>query len=57
MGRIDCNCGQEPCTAGRSASKNKGKLEKIRFNEEHTCIAVIDESGKESIIMENELNI
>ena len=37
--------------------KQNGKLEKIRFNEEHTCIAVIDESGKESIIMENELNI
>ena len=37
--------------------KQNGKLEKIRFNEEHTCIAVIDENGKESIIMENELNI
>ena len=37
--------------------KQNGKLEKIRFNEEHTCIAVIDESGKESVIMENELNI
>ena len=37
--------------------KQNGKLEKIRFNEEHTYIAVIDESGKESIIMENELNI
>ena len=37
--------------------KQNGKFEKIRFNEEHTCIAVIDESGKESIILENELNI
>jgi len=37
--------------------KQNGKLEKIRFNEEHTCIVVIDETGKESIIMENELNI
>ena len=37
--------------------KQKGKLEKIRFNEEHTCVAVIDENGKESLIMENELNI
>ena len=37
--------------------KQNGKLEKIRFNEELTCITVIDESGKESIIMENELNI
>ena len=37
--------------------KQNGKLEKIRFNEEHTCIAVIDENGKENIIMENELNI
>ena len=37
--------------------KQKGKLEKIRFNEEHTCIAIIDENGKESLIMESELNI
>ena len=37
--------------------KQNGKLEKIKFNEEHTCIAVIDEIGKESIIMENDLNI
>ena len=37
--------------------KQNGKLEKIRFNEEHTCIAVIDENGKENIIKENELNI
>jgi WD40 repeat protein len=37
--------------------ENKGKLEKIRFNEEHTCIAIIDEDGKESIILESELNI
>ena len=37
--------------------ENKGKLEKIRFNEEHTCIAIIDEDGNESIIMESELNI
>ena len=37
--------------------KQNGKLEKIRFNEEHTCIAIIDENGKESLIMGNELNI
>ena len=37
--------------------KQKGKLEKIRFNDEHTCIAIIDENGKESLIMENVLNI
>ena len=37
--------------------RQKGKLEKIRFNEEHTCIAVIDENGKESLILENEINI
>ena len=37
--------------------KQNGKLEKIRFNEEHTCIAVIDENGKENIILESELNI
>lgn len=37
--------------------KQNEKLEKIRFNEEHTCIAIINEEGKESIIMENELNI
>jgi protein transport protein SEC13 len=37
--------------------RQKGKLEKIRFNEEHTCMAIIDENGKESIIMENQLNI
>ena len=37
--------------------RQKGKLEKIRFNEEHTCMAIIDENGKESIIMGNQLNI
>ena len=37
--------------------EDKGKLEKIRFNEEHTCIAIIDEEGKESILVESELNI
>ena len=37
--------------------ENKGKLEKIRFNEEHTCIAIINEDGNENIIMENQLNI
>ena len=37
--------------------KQKGKLEKIRFNDEHTCIAIIDENGKESLIVENVLNI
>jgi WD40 repeat protein len=31
------------------------KLEKIKFNEEHTCIAIIDEEGQENIIFENEL--
>ena len=36
---------------------NERKLEKIRFNEEHTCIAIIDEDGKESILMESELEI
>ena len=33
-----------------------GKLEKIRFNEEHTCIVVINENGEESIILESEIN-
>ena len=33
------------------------KLEKIKYNEEHTCITVIDENGKENIIMENALNL
>jgi protein transport protein SEC13 len=37
--------------------KQNGKLEKIRFNEEHTCIAVINENGKENLIIESELNI
>ena len=37
--------------------RQKGQLEKIRFNEEHTCLAIIDENGKESLILENELNI
>jgi protein transport protein SEC13 len=37
--------------------ENKGKLEKIRFNEEHTCMAIIDENGKESVIMESDLNL
>ena len=37
--------------------RQKGQLEKIRFNEEHTCLAIIDENGKESLIMGNELNI
>ena len=35
--------------------RQKEKLEKIKFNEEHTCIAVIDEEGQEHIILENEL--
>lgn len=37
--------------------RQKEKLEKIKFNEEHTCIAVIDEEGQEHIILENELNL
>ena len=33
-----------------------GKLEKIRFNEEHTSIVVINEEGEESIILESDFN-
>jgi len=33
------------------------KIEKIRFNDDHTCIAVIDSEGKEHLILENELNL
>jgi len=33
------------------------KIEKIRYNEEKTCIATIDENGKENLIMENELKL
>ena len=35
--------------------KQKENLEKIKFNEEHTCIVVVDEEGQEHIILENEL--
>ena len=35
--------------------REKGKLEKIKFNEEHTCIVVLDEKGKEHLILGNEL--
>ena len=35
--------------------RQKEKLESIKFNEEHTCIATIDEEGNEHIILENEL--
>ena len=35
--------------------KQKENLEKITFNEEHTCIVVVDEEGQEHIILENEL--
>ena len=35
--------------------KQKEKLEKIKFNEEHTCIVVVDEEGQEHIMLENEL--
>ncbi len=35
--------------------RQKEKLEKIKFNEEHTCIATIDEEGNEHIILEKEL--
>ena len=33
--------------------RQKEKLEKIKFNEEHTCIAAIDEEGNEHVILEN----
>ena len=32
------------------------KFEKIRFNDEHTSIVVIDSEGKENLILENDLN-
>ena len=35
--------------------KQKENLEKIKFNEEPTCIVVVDEEGQEHIILENEL--
>ena len=35
--------------------KQKENLEKIKFNEEHTCMAVIDQKGEENIIFESEL--
>ena len=35
--------------------RSKQKFEKIKFNEEHTCIAAIAQNGDESIIFENEL--
>ena len=35
--------------------RSKEKFEKIKFNEEHTCIVVVDEEGQEHIILENEL--
>lgn len=31
------------------------KLEKIRFNEEYTAIAIVDENGKEYLVTENEI--
>jgi len=45
---------EENIWENKNIYEKKGKLEKIRFNEEHTCIAVIDEKGNESIIFENE---
>lgn len=36
---------------------DKGKVEKVKFNEEHTCIALIMSDGKEQLIMENEFNL
>ena len=33
--------------------RQKEKLEKIKFNEEHTCMAAIDEEGNEHVILEN----
>lgn len=35
--------------------RSKEQFEKIKFNEEHTCIAVIDKHGEENIIFESEL--
>ena len=35
--------------------RSKEKFEKIKFNEEHTCMAVIDQKGEENIIFESEL--
>lgn len=40
-----------------SVYKSEEKLEKIRFNEEKTSIIVLDESGKEHLITDNELNL
>ena len=37
--------------------RHETKIEKIRFNEEHTCIAFVDIEGKENLIMENEINL
>ena len=37
------------------SSPENNKLEKIRFNEEFTSIAILDENGKEYLITENEL--
>jgi len=37
--------------------RNEFNLEKIRFNEEHTCIVIVDEKGKEILLKENELKL
>ena len=37
--------------------RNEGNLEKIRFNEEHTCIVVVDDKGKEILLKEDELSL
>ena len=40
----------------REIYRKDEKFEKVRYNEEHTCIAVINENGEENIIMESEFN-
>lgn len=40
----------------REIYRKDEKLEKVRYNEEHTCIAVINENGEEILIMESEFN-
>ena len=40
----------------REIYRKDEKFEKVRYNEEHTCIAVINENGEESVIMENEFS-
>ena len=40
----------------REIYRKDEKFEKVRYNEEHTCIAVINENGEENVIMESEFN-